>query len=308
MDFTWILRRHSCKGIRVFVCFVIALLATGVPWSKGSDAPERGKHFLWSLKTEENTVFFLGSLHVFKSADYPLAAEIEKAYAEAQEVVFETDIDLAKDPDLHAKMMGLALYPDGQTLADNVSKKTYKMLEQKILATGLPIETFERFKPWFVALTLSVLELQRLGFDPNYGIDTHFHNKAKADGKRIIALESPEYQLELFKTLDRKEQESFLSQTLEEIDVIGTMASDMTEAWRTGDASKLDSIIKRSFKDHLRMYDRFVVQRNKNWVQVIDKLTRHDKNVLVIVGAAHLVGKDSVLALLRAKGYGIEQR
>jgi uncharacterized protein YbaP (TraB family) len=205
-------------------------------------------------------------------------------------------------------MMGLGLYMDGQTLSDNVSKKTYKLLEEKILATGLPIETFERFKPWFVALTLSVLELQRLGFDSNYGIDTHFHNKAKTDGKKLMALESPEYQLELFKTLDRKEQESFLRQTLEEIEVIGTMASDMTEAWRTGDASKLDSIIKRSFKDHPAMYDRFVVQRNKNWVEVIDGLARHDKNVLVIVGAAHLVGKDSVLALLKAKGYQIEQR
>ena len=308
MNFNWILRRCGRQGIRIVVCFLIALSATGVLWAKGSDASERGTHFLWAMKTEKNTVFFLGSLHVLKRADYPLAAEIEKAYAEAQEVVFETDIDRAKDPAFQAEMMGLGLYMDGQTLADNVSKKTHKLLQDKILATGLPMATFERFKPWFLALTLSVMELQRLGFDPNYGIDTHFHNKAKTHGKRISALESPEYQLELFKTLDRKEQESFLRQTLEELDVIGTMASDMTEAWKTGDASKLDSIIKRSFKDHRKMYDRFVVQRNKNWVEVIDELARHDKNVMVIVGAAHLVGKDSVLALLKAKGHQIEHR
>jgi len=308
MNFTWILSRHGRQGIRIFACFLIALLAIGMLWSKGSDASEGDKHFLWSLKTKKNTVFFLGSLHVLKRADYPLAAELEKAYAEAREVVFETDIDRAKDPAFQAKMMGLGLYLDDQTVADNVSKKTYKLLEEKILATGLPMATFERFKPWFLALALSVMELKRLGFDQNYGIDTHFHNKAKTDGKRIIALESPEYQLELFKTLDRKEDESFLRQTLEELEVIGTMASDMTEAWKTGDTGKLESIIKKSFKDHPDLYERFVVQRNRNWVEVIDELARHDENVLVIVGAAHLVGRDSVLELLKAKGYQIEQR
>jgi uncharacterized protein YbaP (TraB family) len=168
--------------------------------------------------------------------------------------------------------------------------------------------TFERFKPWFCALTLGVMEIQRLGFDPAYGIDTHFHNKAKSDGKEIMGLESPEYQIDLFATMDDKDQEALLRQTLEELEVVGAMATEMVEAWKNGDVNKLDAIMKLSFKDYPDMYDRFVVTRNRNWVSIIDALAGQNKNVLVVVGAAHLVGKDSVLNLLKAKGYKIEQQ
>ena len=77
---------------------------------------------------------------------------------------------------------------------------------------------------------------------------------------------------------------------------------------KTGNVEKLDSIMKDSFKDHPEMYRLFVVQRNRNWVELIEPMTKRDESVLIIVGAAHLVGRDSVPALLRAKGYHVEQR
>jgi uncharacterized protein YbaP (TraB family) len=308
MNIARILGCHGRPAGRIFACFLIALLASGTFWSRTSHASERKKHFLWSLESKKNTVFILGSLHVFQQADYPLAPEIEAAYSEAREVVFETDIDKTKDPAFQAEMMGLGLYMNGQTLSDNVSPKTYKILEEKIVATGLPMAAFEHFKPWFAALALSVMELKRLGFDSRYGIDTYFHEKAVIDGKAISALETPEYQLQLFKALNMKEEEAFLRQALEELDLAGAMFSDMAEAWMTGNVGKLDAIVRESFKDFQEIYQLFVVQRNRNWVEVVDRLTRYDKNVLVIVGAAHLVGRDSVLRLLEAKGHKIEQR
>jgi uncharacterized protein YbaP (TraB family) len=108
--------------------------------------------------------------------------------------------------------------------------------------------------------------------------------------------------------MDDKDQEALLRQTLEELEVVGTMASEMVEAWKNGDVNKLDAIMKLSFADYPEMYDRFVVTRNRNWVSIIDALAGQEKNVLVVVGAAHLVGKDSVLNLLKAKGYRIEQQ
>ena len=136
----------------------------------------------------------------------------------------------------------------------------------------------------------------------------YFHDKAKKDGKEIIALEPPEFQLKLFATMDKKEEEAFLRQTLEELEVTGTLAHDMQEAWKKGDVEKLDAIMKLSFKDHPDMYERFVLERNRKWAAIIDELARSNENVLIVVGSAHLVGKNSVLDLLKAKGYSIEQR
>jgi uncharacterized protein YbaP (TraB family) len=205
-------------------------------------------------------------------------------------------------------MMTHGLYVDGQTLKENVSKETYKMLEEKVVAAGIPMASFDRFKPWFCALTLSVMEFQKLGFLPTYGVDTYFFTKAKKAGKEIIPLESTEFQLNLFAEMVELQQESFLRQTLEEIEVIATMASDMVDAWTAGDLDKMDSIMKMSFKEHPDIYDRFVVERNKKWISKIEHLINQDGNAMVIVGAGHLVGTKNLLDLLRAKGYRIEQK
>jgi uncharacterized protein YbaP (TraB family) len=253
-----------------------------------------------------------------KSDAYPLAPEIERAYEDSKKIVFETDVDEASDPALQAKMMTLGLYMNGQTLKENVSKETYKLLEEKAVAAGIPMASFDRFRPWFCALTLSVMEFraltlsvmefQKLGFLPTYGVDTYFFTKAKKAGKEIIPLESTEFQLNLFAEMVELQQESFLRQTLEELEVIATMASDMVDAWTAGDLDKMDSIMKMSFKEHPDIYDRFVVERNKKWISKIEHLINQDGNAMVIVGAGHLVGTKNLLDLLRAKGYRIEQK
>ncbi|MBW1770959.1 MAG: TraB/GumN family protein [Deltaproteobacteria bacterium] len=167
------------------------------------------------MQTKKNTVYFLGSVHVMKSDAYPLAPEIERAYEDSKKIVFETDVDEANDPAVQAKMMTLGLYMNGQTLKENVSEETYKLLEEKAVAAGIPMASFDLFRPWFCALTLSVMEFQKLGFLPTYGVDTYFFNKAKKAGKEIIPLESTAYQLNLFAEMVELQQESFLRQRIQ---------------------------------------------------------------------------------------------
>jgi uncharacterized protein YbaP (TraB family) len=300
--------RNIRQALRIFVCVAIVCVLANVVHAEPRLQSDTGKHFLWSLQTKKNTVYFLGSIHVMKSDAYPLAPEIERAYEDSQKIVFETDVDEANDPAVQAKMITLGLYMNGQTLKENVSEETYKLLEEKVVAAGIPMASFDRFRPWFCALTLSVMEFQKLGFLPTHGVDTHFFTKAKKAGKEIIPLESTEYQLALFAKMVELDQESFLRQTLEELEVIATMASDMVHAWKAGDLDKMDSIMKMSFEGHPDIHDRFVVERNKKWIAKIEPLINQDKNALVIVGAGHLVGAQNLLDLLRAKGYRIEQR
>ena len=298
--------RHQSLYVGVFVALIWAF-ASIVHAQEISEA-KTNKNFLWSIETEKNTTYLLGSIHLLKSDSFPLSKGIEDAYGACKKIVFETDIDGTQNPAFQTKMLTLGLYSSGQTLKQNLSKQTYASLKKKAVTAGLSMAQLDRFRPWLCAVTLTAIELQRLGFDPNYGIDMYFFDKAKKDGKEIIFLETVEYQLKAFSEMAERDEESFLRQTLKDLEVIETMFSDIVESWKTGDVDKLESIMKISFKDHPDIYHRLVIQRNKEWITQIENLMKQDDNVLVIVGAGHLAGTENILELLKKKGHKIRQR
>jgi uncharacterized protein YbaP (TraB family) len=108
--------------------------------------------------------------------------------------------------------------------------------------------------------------------------------------------------------MDNDQQEAFLRETLKELEVIEEMADDMLEAWKYGDSDKLYSIIKIGFDEHPDIYDRFFLQRNRNWAEKLQEMSKDGEDMLVIVGAGHLVGEGSLIELLKKKGYKVKQR
>ena len=306
------LRKHLFKPrwSRLFVViFIFGFILIGASRAQVQQTPAQqpSKSCLWSVRSASNTIYLLGSLHLLKSDDYPLSAAIEKAYSSSQKVVFETDLSAMSDAGIQAQMLTMGLYPEGQSLSQNLSGGTLDRLQTKMTEMGMPIQQFERFKPWLIALTLATFELQRLGYSPQMGIDMHFYNRAKADQKERDFLEPIEYQMNLLGNMDDADQDSFLTQTLEEMDVIKDMAADMTTYWKAGDAKNLYELMNKSFEKHPIIRDRLLIKRNMEWVSHIEVFTKETRNVLVIVGAGHLVGPDSVVDLLKKKGYTVKQ-
>ena len=290
--------------IFIFGCILIGANRAQV---QQTPAQQPSKSCLWSVRSGSNTIYLLGSLHVLKSDDYPLPAAIEKAYSSSQKVVFETDLSAMSDANMQAKMLTMGLYPEGESLSRNLSGGTLDMLQTKLTEMGMPIQQFERFKPWLIALTLATFEIQRLGYSPQMGIDMHFYNRAKADEKDLDFLEPIETQMELLGNMDDADQDSFLTQTLEEMDVINEMSADMVTYWKAGDAESLYELLNKSFEKHPIIRDRLLLKRNMEWVSHIEVFTKETQNVLVIVGAGHLVGPESVVDLLKKKGYTVKQ-
>jgi uncharacterized protein YbaP (TraB family) len=302
---------NKCKGLKaILILFILGFILTGgaTATEKQNQNADTSKNCLWFVQTENQTLFLLGSLHILKSDAYPLAGPIEAAYASSRKVVFETDMTAISDPAVQQKMLALGLYPEGENLDQNLSGETRGLLNKKMTELGLPMQQFARFRPWFIALTLATFELQRLGYNPAYGIDMHFFNRAKTDEKELGFLEPIEQQLDLLGRMTNHDQESFLNQTLEEMDIVAELASEMTAYWQSGDAENLYKLMNRSFKDHPAIRDRLLVERNKKWTTGIEALMKENQNVLVIVGAGHLVGPDSVVDLLKKKGYRVTQK
>ena len=307
MGVNGIVKRNRWQSLVICLLICLAALWASITTAYAQAGAQQKKAFLWSLKTDKATIYLLGSFHLLKSEAYPLDKNMEAAYRDCQKIVFEADIDGVNAPEFQSRMLSQGLYPEGQTIEQNISKETYGLLEKRLSEVGLTTAQVTRFKPWFCALTLVVLELKKMGFDPQYGLDRYFFKKAQKDGKEMLFLETLEFQMALFSELGSVEAEALLRQTLKDLDVVETMLPDMVGAWETGDTARLESIMAISFKDYPDIYDRFIVQRNRAWAGTIEQLLAQGGTSLVVVGAGHLTGPENLLQLLQNKGYAIEQ-
>jgi uncharacterized protein YbaP (TraB family) len=304
--------RPALKTIPRALAFLAFLL-----WVGGAAAPMEGhaqalpgsaKTSLWEISAEGGAVFLLGSIHFMRADDYPLPPAMEAAYAACRAVVFEADIGLMQDPRVQARMLELGMLPAGRNVFDAIGPQTRRQLEAKLAETGLPGAVVAGFRPWMIAMTLSALEFQRLGFDPNLGVDMHFFNKANAGRKRIAALETVEFQLQLLAGMNAAAEEAFLALTLQDLAQAPEVASEMVGLWRSGDAPRLQQLLFKTIDRHPDVRDRMLAQRNRAWAGKIEELIRQGEPALVIVGVMHLIGPGSVVELLQERGYRVEQR
>jgi uncharacterized protein YbaP (TraB family) len=307
MRISSLIKEQKFRLLLLLLFLALILPLTNAPYLLSNSQAETKRNFLWSIKNDKNTIYFLGSVHFLNSESYPLAVEIENAYKDSKKVVFETDIAGFNDPTFQINLVNLVVIPEGKTLHQYISEQTYKSLKEKAENLGLPVELFDVLRPWLCGLTVTAVAVQRLGLDPNHGIDVHFFYRSKEDGKQLVFLESVEDQLKLFTEMSKEQEEAFLGQTIKDLDLIEAKLPELVNAWTNGDADGLASIVEKSFKEHPEAYETMVVQRNKNWAVKIDDLIKRDVDTLVIVGAAHLVGHENLLELLRGRGYKIEQ-
>lgn len=270
--------------------------------------PVQAKNTLWQVSSGEHTLYLLGSLHALKKDDYPLPPVMEEIYAASRTVVFETDMDEMDSPDMQQKIVTYGRVPAGQTLQQQLTPHTWQRLQHRMAMLKIPEEKLTPMKPWLCALTLTVADLERMGFLAQYGLDEYFYTKAKQDKKEIIPLESVDFQLSLFYSQSRQEQEEFLLQTLDDLQLADSSSAEMKSAWENGDGEKLYGLIAKSFAGYPKQFKRLVLQRNKNWLPILEKILRREPVTMVVVGAGHLVGPDSVVDLLRRQGYSVVQR
>jgi uncharacterized protein YbaP (TraB family) len=298
---------------RAFCGWMLALALTLTIFVSSVLAGEKGgagqKNFLWEVRSKTATAYVIGSVHLAKADIYPLSPKIEESFDKAAVLALEADPAKAKDEKLMQLMLASALYPQGESLRDHLSTETYALAERELKNMGLPLEYFNRTRPWFLALTLETVELQRLGFDTEYGIDSHFAAKA-AGKKRIIELESFDYQIRMMNGFSEREQELFLLYTLKDLSVLKDGVEELMSAWRSGDTKGMEALVTRSLSEapQLRpIFDKLFYKRNREMGGRIESFLQGKETVCVIVGAAHLVGREGIIELLRGKGYSVEQ-
>ncbi len=272
-------------------------------------ASAQGKHFLWKVEGAGGSVaYLLGSLHVLTPEYYPLSATINQAFAASKTLVEEVDFDEMNDPVQMMNALGRAMLTDGRTLDQIVAPSTFAEVSRRAGATGLPMLALQRMKPWLVAITLMAPTLEAAGFKAELGVDKHFFDRAKAAGLQRQALETLVYQIDRFDQLSPKLQEEMLVSGMKDLDSQVGNVKEMAQQWAAGDVKSLEKALLASFEESPELYDRLLVERNRNWVPQVEACLTNKSACFVVVGAAHLVGPDGLPALLLKKGYQVTQQ
>ncbi len=299
--------KMSKKSFR-FLSIFSALIFIGLSLLARDVFSQPKKNFLWRVQSKTNTAYILGSIHYLKKEMYPLHEEIERGYDQSDILVVEANISDIKKVDIQ-KLMGSAFYPENETLEKNIPTEIYERVKEKLEGVGLPPELFNKQKPWFLAFTLVSIEMSKLGFDPNYGIDKYLLSKAIGK-KKILELESFDYQIELFSKLSEKEQELLLLYTLKDINVLEKELNKLIQAWTSGDTNSMESIVTRTVTEDKRLtpiYGKLIYERNRSMAAKIEDYLNTKETYFVIVGAGHLVGNQGIIEILKRKGFVVEQ-
>lgn len=302
-------QRCSSPALRrcAVTALVAALVVTGLTsaYAQAPAAVRRG--LIWTIERQGKTGWLVGSLHLLTADAYPLPPALDAAFLRADVLVEEADPSELTSPAGAMQLIAKAMNPPGTTLQTQVTPETYAKIAKKAAGLGLAMDGLDRLKPWMVALTLVGLEMQRGGFDPALGLDKHFLDRAPAAGKKVRTLETAIEQIEMLERLSPQLQDALVSATFDGAESEVTQVKRIAAAWSAGESQPIEKILLEGMKDAAPIYDALVVARNKRWVPQIEDCLATAK-CFVVVGAAHLVGPDGLLAMLRARGFTLRQQ
>src|SRR5258707_9274755 len=247
------------------------LLAALLLWGCALPSPaDTALHSLWELHGKHNTVYLLGSIHVLRPGDYPLAPAVLQAYANAKSLLMEINLGEIDSEQVQSEMLSSAILPEGKTLPGVLGSRRYSHATSLAHDVGVELSTFDQFAPWFAAEAISQLQLMELGFQPQSGVEMYFLERARSDGKSIAGLETVRDQIALFEGLSMDAQAEYLVSSLEQAHELPKQVDDMVHAWQRGDTAWFDDQMRSELGRDPALYQSVLAARNRKWIPKIE--------------------------------------
>lgn len=275
--------------------------------ARATDGP--GAPAIWTLSDEDTRINIFGTVHLLRpELDWRTPA-FDAALAEADKIVFEVDMKSeAAVRAIATDFLARGMFDDGRTLKAVLPADDEAVIGAAFESIGVPLEAMNTFEPWMASANLSMLKLTDDGYDPESGVETIIEEEAAAAGKTFGFLEEISQQADAFDLLSEADQISMLYSTALLIDETSQMLDLLVDEWADGDVSGLAALVASptgvGFND--AMYESLLVKRNQAWVPQIEDMLEEPGAILIAVGAGHLAGPDSVIKMLRDKGYTID--
>jgi len=258
---------------------------------------------MWIVSDADSEVTLYPTLHILPKEVEWKSEELTRRLADAEEVWFEIMPGSETDPALQQTMMRLGMAP-GTSLSSKLTAEEVTALKAAIEPMGMPFEAVDTMRPWLVSTLASVSALMQKGFDPESGVEKQL--QPMVAGKTIRALETAQGQMEMLASIPEDVQLLMLREALAEMDESIDELRDLADDWAVGDVEDLEAELIEEMKAEMPgAFDIMFTKRNQNWVDQIEIEMKGSGTDFIAVGAGHLVGEDSVPAILEARGYTV---
>ncbi len=284
---------------------LVAGLAAASAWG----APALAQPAMWAVKDADSTIYFLGTVHLLKPETEWRTEKLEAALAEAKELWLE--LPTTNPEKMAGEMMVLVgrygMSPRRRLSAD-LTPEEMTTLDEAAKLANLTAAQLDFFRPWFAAITISSSAMTHAGYDPASGVDSKIEAIFGERGISPKGLETPEQQIKVFAGMSREAELEYLRQTIADYREASVELDRMVANWASGDIAAMEEMfVTEMKKEDEALYDALLTKRNANWVVEIEEMLKGSGTVFIAVGAGHLIGPDSVLAMLGAKGIKAER-
>lgn len=269
-------------------------------------SPAAAQPPVWVVKDADSTIVLFGSVHLLPPGLDWRPDALDAALKEADDLWFELPIDGSASREAAQLAFERGVLPEGQTLSSKLSKRGQARLKRAAQRFNLAMPALERMRPWLAEVTIGVAQLAGEGANGSDGVERTLSNAAPAGAARR-AFETPAEQIAFFADAPEKDQVASLEHSLRQMETDADAYAKLIRAWMAGDLKGLERIGLKPMREvSPELYRRLVVQRNARWTETLAGRLEGSGETVVVVGAAHLIGKDGVPAMLRARGLTVE--
>jgi len=277
---------------------------TGYPIRNSIPAGEGSS--VWKVTKGGNTLFLGGSIHVLRAKDFPLPAEFDYAFNKSEIQVLEADVEQMNDPEIAEYLLTQMLLPEGVSIHSLLDPEVYDHLAEVCAKYKIPIYNLSKIKPSMVMLMLTMLQIEKLGFQEK-GIDDYFLEEAKKEKKPVVFLESVQTQIDMLTSLGEGYENEYVSYSLIDMEHTEIALEIMLFEWRHGLNDTSEETLIEMRDEWPEMYKTLITNRHDAWMPQIKKFIASGKVHFVITGLLHMHGPDGLRQQLEKSGYTVEQ-
>jgi hypothetical protein len=282
-----------------------AAVLTGDRAAQGMrDARDHG--FLWRISKEGRSSYLYGTIHAARQEWMYPGPTIAAALRSSDTLALELDV---LDPDIQQRLAASI----GSRRSDPLPPALVRRLDRRLAVECVDAAAFGRFAPEFQVASLTVLAARRDGFDPSYAIDLVLAGLARDLDKPVVSLETPEAQMQALQMPTHAETVAFVSDALDDLEAgrARPMLNRIAQVWVDGDYAALSGYAKwcdclRTRSERAAM-KRLLDDRNPGLAARIDALHAGGRQVFAAVGSLHMIGPTGLPALMKKRGYKVEQ-
>jgi uncharacterized protein YbaP (TraB family) len=261
---------------------------------------------IWHVRGPHAEIALFGSVHLLSKDVAWRTPAFDADLARADEVWFEIPFDPTSQQAAQQIIVERGRLPPGETLSQRLTPEDRTALAKLEADEGVSPQAMEHFRPWLADTFLSLTYFERQGADAGLGVEQQISTSLPATVKRG-AFETAAQQIGFFADMPERDQVEDLEQTLREIEDDPGSFARLANAWARGDTRTIaEEAVLKLKRETPGAYETLVVDRNRRWVDRITQLLQGDQRIFIVVGVGHLVGPDSVPALLRARGFKVE--